>query len=269
MTANITTMAYQLADYDYKNKGSTQKKSGHPTQPGNHSTAPRQPQRNRKQQTIIHQITRNVKRIKCGRIAVLCLAAVGAFNLIGSACGAIFGKDEAPTEITEIIEPAEPSAPTDTEGALDPTPEYIFRDGNGTPVDMQAMTNAWAAEAGYVKRYELTDAERWEVASVVTAEAVGEPLAGKVAVAQCILQACEDDNIRPTEAFVKYKYAKSRPEPTKEALEAVQAVFDFGQVATNEPIKYYYAPALVYSKWHESQDYVMTINGHRFFKEAE
>ena len=64
------------------------------------------------------------------------------------------------------------------------------------------------------------------------------------------------------------RFCKRRPEPTQEALEAVQDVFDFGIVATTEPIKYFYAPALVDSEWHESQIYVMTINGHRFFKEA-
>jgi hypothetical protein len=117
-------------------------------------------------------------------------------------------------------------------------------------------------------RYKLTEEERWVVASVVTAEAAGEPYMGKVAVAQCILQACENDGIRPTEAVVTYRYAKSRPEPTEEAMRAVEAVFDRGEVATDEPIIYFYAPALVYSEWHETQVYVMTISGHKFFKEA-
>lgn len=148
------------------------------------------------------------------------------------------------------------------------TPEYIFRDDDGHPIDMQAVANAWAMEAGFEKRYDLTDAERWEIASVVTAETTGEPFAGMVAVAQCILQSSEDDGIRPGAVLAKYSYAKSRPFPSAEALEAVQAVFDFGHVATHEPIKYFYAPARAQSAWHESQVYVMTINGHRFFKEA-
>ena len=103
---------------------------------------------------------------------------------------------------------------------------------------------------------------------MITAEAEGEPLAGKVAVAQCVLQTCEDEGIRPSEVFAKYSYAKRRPDPTWEALEAVQAVFDFGEVATSEPIKYFYAPALTSGSWHETQVYVLTINGHKFFKEA-
>lgn len=150
----------------------------------------------------------------------------------------------------------------------EPEPAPIFTDNEGTKIDLEAMTKAWAAEAGFQKRYELTDAERWEIASVVTSEARGEPFAGKVAVAQCILQAAEDEGIRPPEVFTVYKYTKHRPEPTEEALEAVQAVFDFGHVATAEPIKYFYNPNTAKSKWHESQDHVLTINNHRFFKEA-
>lgn len=118
-----------------------------------------------------------------------------------------------------------------------------------------------------VYRYELTEAERWVVASVVTAESGGEAYEGMMAVAQCILQASEDDGLRPTEAVVAYKYTKHRPEPTEDALRAVSAVFDEGRVVTAQHIKYFYAPALVYSEWHESQDYVLTIGGHRFFKE--
>ena len=159
----------------------------------------------------------------------------------------------------------EPEKPTQDKQAT----EYIFTNDTGTTVNWQTITAAWATEAGYEKRYDITDAERWEIASAVTAEAEGEPFAGKVAVAQCILQACEDDEIRPTEALTSYGYSKKRPEPTGEALEAVQAVFDHGDIVTSEPIKFYYAPALTQSSWHESQEYVLTINNHKFFKEQK
>lgn len=103
---------------------------------------------------------------------------------------------------------------------------------------------------------------------MLTAEAGGEPFAGKIAVAQCITRPARTKGSGRTKCCCVYAYSKRRPEPTQEALEAVQDVFDFGIVATTEPIKYFYAPALVDSEWHESQIYVMTINGHRFFKEA-
>lgn len=227
-----------------------QKKSGYPTQPGNRSTDPRQSPRKRKYQTIIYQIVRIVKRIKWKRIAALFLVIFGIIRLVSCAI-------DSGTEMKGDAETVPPETVITEEQEQQTTQivEYICRD-DSTENDTE-------------KRYDLTDAEYWEVASVVTAEAGGEPIEGMLAVAQCILQACEDDGIRPCEAVTKYKYAKNRPEPTEEALEAVQAVFDFGQVATIEPIKYFYAPARCQSDWHESQVYVMTINGHKFFKEAE
>lgn len=231
---------------EHRTAGNAQKKSSRPTQPGNRSATFR-----KKQTSIFSRFVSICKRVYWGRVAMLVLAIIGAVYLASSLIGAIVG----------AIWPTE-------EEEQNPHVEFVFTDGNGSPVDVQGLTNAWAEQADLKKRYELTDAERREVASVVTAEAAGEPFAGKVAVAQCILQACEDDGIRPAEALVKYSYAKSRPEPTEEALEAVQAVFDFGQVAANEPIKYFYAPARCQSEWHESQVYVVTINGHKFFKEA-
>ena len=46
-------------------------------------------------------------------------------------------------------------------------------------------------------RYALTAAERDEVERVVMAEAGAEPYIGQMAVAQCILNACEQENARP------------------------------------------------------------------------
>ena len=160
----------------------------------------------------------------------------------------------------------------ESDAAADPAVFYtVAREGyeDGAPISWQHVTNDWAMEAGMEKRYELTDKERLTLAQVVEAEAAGEPYAGKVAVAQCILQSCEDDSIRPDVAVKKYGYSSERPTASQESLDAVQAVFDFGEVVTTEPIKYFYAPDKTKSKWHETQDYVLTINGHKFFKEAE
>lgn len=118
-------------------------------------------------------------------------------------------------------------------------------------------------------RYELTAEERATIESVITAEAVGEPFAGQIAVAQCILNACEKDGIRPLEALAKYKYAKSRPKPEGTVPEAVAAVFDAGWYVATEQILYFYAPDRVASSWHESQIFVIEINGHRFFAENQ
>lgn len=117
-------------------------------------------------------------------------------------------------------------------------------------------------------RYELTAAERDTVERVVMAEAGAEPYEGQIAVAQCIFNACEREGKRPDEIVVEYQYTDKRPEPTNEVKAAVSAVFDDGETVTDREILYFYAPALVESEWHESQEYVMTVGGHRFFEEG-
>lgn len=235
-----------------------EKRRNRPTQPGGPSTSYRN-RRSRQPNPIIYRARRFFKRY--ARLILLMLVVLAAMFVLFRSIAP--GKNPDATEAADTAQQQETETPETT-----PPPVYYFNSGDGTPVLWQEMTDAWAREAGFEKRYTLTDAERWEIASVITAEAEGEPFAGKVAVAQCVLQTCEDEGLRPAEVFAKYSYAKRRPDPTWEALEAVQAVFDFGHLATSEPIKYFYAPALTSGGWHETQVYVLTINGHKFFKEA-
>ena len=118
-------------------------------------------------------------------------------------------------------------------------------------------------------RYPLTRGERDLVERVVMAESGGESYKGQMLVAQCILNACEIDGIRPAEVIRKYVYAKARPEPSDSVKRAVSAVFDKGETVTDEPIVYFYAPALVKSEFHESQIFCVEEGGHRFFKGKE
>lgn len=115
----------------------------------------------------------------------------------------------------------------------------------------------------------LTPEQRTLIEQVVSAESRGEPYDGQLAVAQCILNACMIDDITPEQAVVKYKYTTNRAEPTASVKEAVAAVFDRGEVITEEPILYFYNPAMVDSEFHESQIFIAEISNHRFFKEAE
>lgn len=142
------------------------------------------------------------------------------------------------------VEPTEPEAATEAE------PETV----------LQSTASV---------RYALTAAERDEIERVVMAEAGAEPYIGQMAVAQCILNACEQENERPAEIVRRYGYTAARPEPSYKVKSAVSDVFDDGETATDREILYFYAPALCQSLWHESQTYVCTIGGHRFFEEAE
>ena len=114
-------------------------------------------------------------------------------------------------------------------------------------------------------RYQLTADERELICEVVMAESGTEPFDGKMAVSQCMVKACEKTGKRPAEVGEEYGYTDRRVEPNAETREAVAAVFDAGETVTDAEILYFYAPALVSSEWHESQTYICTIGGHRFF----
>ena len=118
-------------------------------------------------------------------------------------------------------------------------------------------------------RYSLTEAERDLIERVVMAESGGESYKGQMLVAQCILNACEIDGIRPAKVIKKYVYAKARPEPSDSVKRAVSAVFDKGETVTDEPIVYFYAPKIVKSEFHESQIFAIEEGGHKFFCRKE
>lgn len=113
--------------------------------------------------------------------------------------------------------------------------------------------------------YALTAEERDTVERVVMAEAGGEDYEGQRLVAQCILNGCLLEDMRPPELVIEYRYTSKRPEPSESVCAAVSAVFDDGDMVIDEPILYFYAPALCTSSWHESQRFVLEHGGHRFF----
>lgn len=137
------------------------------------------------------------------------------------------------------------------------------------PVDsMEWQTVSQLADPEPVVFFTLTPEQRTLIEEVVSAESRGEPYDGQVAVAQCILNACMKDGITPEQVLKEYRYTTARAEATDSVKEAVAAVFDRGEGITEEPIIYFYNPALVDSEFHESQTFVIEIANHRFFKEA-
>ena len=223
--------------------------------------------RKRKCKTHKTKKTKKIQKIACAVVFTLVLLVAIVTVIISQS-----GKKTINTTLeTEAATPTPipTPEPEPTDAAKEQIFAYITNTGKPQIIDIEGLAKAWAAEAGFEVRYILTDSERYEVAKIVTAEAAGEPLAGKMAICQCILQACEDDGIRPAEAAERYLYSTRRPEPTDEALLAVTYVFDFGLVVTTEPIKYFYNPDMVESPFHESQRYILTINKHRFYAEIK
>lgn len=117
--------------------------------------------------------------------------------------------------------------------------------------------------------YDLSNEQRTIVENIVMGESGGESYFGQRLVAYCILNACLKDNISPSEVRVKYKYSGWNENPTDSVKEAVSSVFDDGDLPSDEQILYFYAPKWTKSAWHESQRYILTEGGHKFFAEWE
>ena len=117
-------------------------------------------------------------------------------------------------------------------------------------------------------RYALTDAERDLVEKVVMSEAAGEGFDGQRLVAQCILNTAEAMDLRPDAVVLApNQYASPAAEASQEVKDAVSAVFDDGDMVTDEPIRWFYNDKLVYSEWHEGKRFVMYFGNHKFFAE--
>ena len=124
----------------------------------------------------------------------------------------------------------------------------------------------------YVSPIYLTEDDRWFIECVVAGECAYEPYEGKLAVAQCYFDAMIKDGLTAREVKEVYQYAGWNQNLDKqdrkmyiEVMEAVHDIFDVGQFVTEKPILFFYSPSLCDSPWHESQNYAMTIGGHKFF----
>ena len=120
--------------------------------------------------------------------------------------------------------------------------------------------------------FNLTETDRKTIQYIVAGEAKGEPIEGKMAVAQCILHGMVKSGWSAERVRIEYQYSgwddeleNTNSEAWAEVVEAVNRVFDDGELISDKPILYFYAPNVVSSSWHESLNHAVTIGGHRFF----
>ena len=104
---------------------------------------------------------------------------------------------------------------------------------------------------------------------IVMGEAGGEGFLGQALVAQCIRDAIVYKGIDSVQdVIIELKYSGSlNKKPTEEVKQAVSYIFDEGKNAVQHRILYFYAPKIVKSKFHESQNYIYSHKGHKFFDE--
>lgn len=145
------------------------------------------------------------------------------------------------------------------------------------PIEIEYIDPSQPVETVYKieNKFKLSDYERWVVCCMVAGEAAGESYDGQWAVAQCIYQACINDNLQPSEVKIQYQYSGwnemlefDNPKLWEQIEEIVSRVFDYGEMCVDDEILWFYVPFWMKngaSEWHESQRYIMTIGGHRFF----
>lgn len=120
--------------------------------------------------------------------------------------------------------------------------------------------------------YPIDDYDRYVILCIVAGEAGAESYDGKKAVAQCIMNAMAKEGYTAEQVRYNYQYSGwnsqleyTNPDVWAEIENAVSDVFDNGDVVADNPILYFYAPAICYSSWHESLPHDQTIGGHKFF----
>lgn len=145
-------------------------------------------------------------------------------------------------------------------------PKTDFFSGNKTVEQLLEEIRAYISAT--TSGYSLTKAERDLVERAVMAEAGGECFEGQMMIAQCILDGSLNQGIDVATFIKNSQIVTSTKEPYESCKRAVSAVFDEGQRVTEEMADIWYAPALVYSEWHESQIYITTIGAHKFFKKT-
>lgn len=165
----------------------------------------------------------------------------------------------SPTEATTTVETVAPVA------LSTPTATTTTTNATTTAQTTEQQTTTTESLTLEVPRFYLTDEERRIAERMVMGEAGAESYEGQVLVAQCILNACLLEGWQPSQVRVNYRYAGWHDEPSQSVKDAVSAVFDHGFEIVSEPIVYFYAPKLCQSKWHESQTWVITEGGHKFF----
>ena len=121
--------------------------------------------------------------------------------------------------------------------------------------------------------YPIADDDRYVIECIVAGEAGHEPLLGKKAVAQCILNAMKQDDLTASEVRKTYQYSgwmkenfpTNYPEDWAEVQQAVWCVFDNGEKVTEENILWFYAPKYSEGSWHNTQKFVVEISNHCFY----
>ncbi len=199
-------------------------------------------------------------------IAILSYASV----MCAAECVYLDGDSTLPPKPTAVSVESEPEETIPPHPAIEDTESTAVQTAQH-PQTQDPIQIPITIKTIYIKPYSITDEERAVVEAVVASESGAEDYIGQCLVAQCIRNTAEATGMRPDDVVLEEgQYAEPNEELRYLVEKAVSAVFDDGLGATDEEIRYFYAPLYCISKWHEEKlQFVLEHGGHRFFKEKQ
>lgn len=118
--------------------------------------------------------------------------------------------------------------------------------------------------------------DRYIVECVVAGEAGGHSYPLMKAVAQCMaismdMRGMTADEVRTEHRYSGYNPSLEQTDPYAWFLvqSAVSEIFDEGNFVVYEPIEYFYNPSYGGGNFHEKMDFIIEIDGVRFFRDVE
>lgn len=187
-------------------------------------------------------------------------------------------KPKATEASTKATEPTEKPTQATTAKPTEPTEEETIQWATVMTMETKCTyEEQW--NAGYIvaidypdKVYqtfhvELTEEDRDVLEHLCMGEFGTGGFVGAALIAQCVKDAmCFDGYKTVEEVRIACRYDASLDNtPTQEVKDAVSYIFDEDHAAVQHRMMYMYNPNLVQSAFHESQNYVLTYQGVRFF----
>ena len=117
----------------------------------------------------------------------------------------------------------------------------------------------------------LDSANRELLEALVMGEAGDQGFIGAALVAQTIHDTMiKDNNYDVNSIRIQHAYSGTiDKQPNEDVKSAVAYIFDKGGMAVQHRLIYFYAPRLVSSSFHESQKFIVSYKGHKFFDNWE
>lgn len=143
-------------------------------------------------------------------------------------------------------------------------------------VDYECLDAMLDRITGVVPFMPISDDDRYVVECVVAGEAGGHSYPLMKAVAQCMaismdMRGMSADEVRREHQYHGYKPELEQDDPYAWTMvcSAVSEIFDDGNFVVYEPIEYFYNPSYGGGDFHEKMDFIIEIEGVRFFRDAE